>query len=109
MAGRKPLKDDRRKNAVPLYLTDKELEVLDAYCKEERITSRSRLILESLFEYKDGKPAIKPNADDDTIIRVDEKICDPASCRLIRKILNDNQKFEALMTHINDSKLLSEE
>ncbi|MGN0513046.1 MAG: hypothetical protein ACI4GD_02115 [Lachnospiraceae bacterium] len=104
MAGRKPLKDDRKTKPVTMYVTEEELARLDEYISEiEHCSSRAWFIYRIVKLYIEGR---LKDTDGYDVLTFPEGT-DEKTQILIKSIFSDKDKFDYLTQIISDSKKLT--
>ena len=100
MAGRKPIVDDRKSKPLITYVSEEDLNILNAYLRETKTSeSRAWFIRDVVFQFIKGNIVPKENVlSFDGISGEDRAI--------LQSVLKDKEKTSYLMNIIKDSKYL---
>lgn len=61
MAGRKPIDDDRKRKAVTMNVSNKDLKILDNFIRKNGLSSRSYFLYRVVYGYINGNYVKKSN------------------------------------------------
>ncbi len=98
MAGRKPIDDDRKRKAVTMNVSNKDLKILDNFIRKNGLSSRSYFLYRLVYRYINGDYVEKSN---DIAIPNEYNYMQQEFCK---KALNDK---EFLDKHIEIEKILN--
>ena len=134
MAGRKPIDDDRKRKAVTMNVSNKDLKILDNFIRKNGLSSRSYFLYRLVYRYINGdyveksndiaipneynymqqefcKKALNDKEFLDKYIEIEKNLntLNVEELMLLHSIFSDKEKKERLISMIKDSRSLYSE
>ena len=113
MAGRKPIDDDRKRKAVTMNVSNKDLKILDNFIRKNGLSSRSYFLYRVVYGYINGNYVKKSNdiAIPNEYDYMQQEFCkkslkDKEDLIILHSIFLDKGKKERLISMIRDSRSL---